>query len=285
MPELPEVNLQVRYLRARCIDATIKSYGYKGKRQFKATRAKGDEAAAPKLDAFLHGNTLRRFSQRGKQLVIGTDRGLIVSHLMLSGRWSIESEPLIASYKTWAEPPPEWSRGVWLELEDGRTLTMHTPRWQATTSIHPGVHEPGKVAELTKGGPEAIVFAETDAAFAARPWTAGDLEKSASRSSKPIKALLLDQKQVCGLGNRYVCEALYNARIHPERVARELEGDELARVYRACVDILKVAVESDLDYERFTQVYRTETDKKGRAVEMIQVAGRDTFFVPEVQSA
>ena len=111
MPEFPEVTFQVRYLKTHVPGATVKAWGYKGKRQFKDLRTAGDEAAVAPLDAFWLGNTFRGASQRGKYVLLHTDRGLVSSHLMLKGRWSLPNAPLVNRYPTWAEPPPEWARG------------------------------------------------------------------------------------------------------------------------------------------------------------------------------
>jgi formamidopyrimidine-DNA glycosylase len=138
------------------------------------------------------------------------------------------------------------------------------------------------VAELRDLGPEVLVTPETDPAYTDE-WSAEGLRAGASRSKTAIKAYLLDQKKQAGIGNMYACECLYRARIAPERPANTLAADEVTRVHAELQATLRLAIDTDLDYDRVLQVYRKTSDPLGNPVECAEVGGRDTFWVPAVQ--
>jgi len=280
MPELSEVNIQVRYLRERCVGWTVAEAGWKGKRNFKALLARDGEQA---VKSFLIGNTLTDITQRGKMVVLRTERGVMCSHLMFRGRWSVEGDPFTSNYKHHVEPPVERSRAFWVENTAGERLCLHTPEWMAHVEAHPNVHDPGRVEALSRLGPEVLVTPETDPAFDKAGWDFEAFASRAGRSRQAIKPYLLDQKKQAGLGNMYVCEALYRAQIDPGRQARELSDDELKRLHTAAQQILGAAIETDLDYAGLLAIYRRERDPEGRPVEVTTIGGRDTFWVPDVQ--
>lgn len=280
MPELAEVNVQVRYLRERCVGWTIAHAGWKGKRNFKTLRAEGGDEA---VEEFLRGNVITDITQRGKLVVLRTERGVMCSHLMFRGRWSVEGDPFISSYKHHREPPLDRSRAFWVINPEGERLCLHTPEWMAHVEAHPKVHDPAQVEALAKLGPEALVTPETDPAFVGAGWDLKTFLAKASRSRQAIKPFLLDQKKQAGLGNMYVCEALYTAGVDPARQAKELSDGEVERLHAAAQGVMRQAIESDLDYDDILAIYRRERDPKGRAVEVTTIGGRDTFWVPDVQ--
>ena len=117
----------------------------------------------------------------------------------------------------------------------------------------------------------------------------------------PIKAVLLDQRRLAGVGNIYADEALWRARIHPRRVAGELDRDELTRLHRAVRAVLRRGIElggSTLtDYaspdgtrggmQHEFHVYGRggdPCDRCGTSIERTVVAGRGTWFCPRCQS-
>ena len=116
----------------------------------------------------------------------------------------------------------------------------------------------------------------------------------------PVKAFLLDQRRVAGIGNIYADEALWRARIHPLRPAGELDAREVARIHRAVRAALRRGVElqgSTLrDYvtpdgdgggmqHEFHVYGRLDEpcDRCGRPIERIVVGGRGTWFCPRCQ--
>ncbi|MEO1273562.1 MAG: DNA-formamidopyrimidine glycosylase family protein, partial [Myxococcota bacterium] len=272
--------VQVRYLRERCVGWTIDRAQWKGKRNFKLTRADGGDEA---VEAFTQGNVMTNITQRGKRVVFHTERGLMSSHLMFRGRWSVEGDPFISNYKHHREPPEARSRAVSLINTKGASLNLYTPEWMAYVEAYPAVHDPQTLEELTKLGPETLVLEETDPAFAEPSWTLDRFRAKAGGSRQAIKLFLLDQKKQSGLGNMYVCEALYQAGIDPARKAKTLTDGEIDRLHTAAQGVMRRAIETGLDYDAVLQIYRRQRDPQGRVVEETTMGGRDTFWVPDVQ--
>jgi formamidopyrimidine-DNA glycosylase len=81
----------------------------------------------------------------------------------------------------------------------------------------------------------------------------------------------------------YACEALYRAGVSPTRAANAVTADEAAALHGAVVAIVSEVIATDLDYDRVLKVYRKERDESGRAVQVVKLGGRDTWWVPEAQ--
>ena len=279
MPEFAEVNKQVRWLRARVTGWTIASHGHTGAGHF--PELKGDPAKAAKLSAWLDGATLDAVTQRGKHVVFRMSTGVMVSHLMFKGRWSLLGEDFVSNYKHHAEPPTAKSASFWMVHGDGARLSFHDPEYRGRVRFHAG-RAPGAVEELRELGPDVLQTPEGDPDFAA-PWDLDDFSAKVAKKRTAIKALLLDQGIVAGIGNMYACEALYRAGVAPTRAGSSLSPEELRRVFEAAQGVVRAAIDSDLDYDRILQVYKRELDPAGRAVEVADVGGRDTYWVPAAQ--
>ena len=118
----------------------------------------------------------------------------------------------------------------------------------------------------------------------------------------PLKAALLDQRVVAGLGNIYVDEALWRARLHPLRPARGLDAAELRRLHRSIRDVLRLGIASQGStlpayalpdgasgsmQDEFRAYGRAgePCDRCGTPLERLVVAGRGTTFCPRCQPA
>jgi formamidopyrimidine-DNA glycosylase len=119
-------------------------------------------------------------------------------------------------------------------------------------------------------------------------------------SRTEIKPFLLDQRKIAGLGNIYVCEALYHARIHPSRRCFSLTGDESGRLVRAVRRVLRLAVRNrgtsfsdfiDSDGEpgenqKFLRVFQREGEKCRRCrseIQRLRQGNRSSFYCPRCQ--
>lgn len=277
MPEFAEVNKQVRWLRERAEGASVSAFGYHGGHfsDLKDNPEKDDI-----LKRFFEGATLDRVTQRGKHVVMHLSTGTLTSHLMFKGRWSMEGDDFISNYKHHKEPPTAKSVNFWMETSRGK-VTFHEPEYKGKVHVFPGVAS-GDVDDLRDLGTEVLVTPETDPAFT-REWTADDFARTASKSKTAIKALLLDQKKQAGVGNMYACESLYRARIAPERPANSLSAAEAALLHDELQNLLRLSIDTDLDYGQVLLVYRKDADPDGNPVETSEVGGRDTFWVPAVQ--
>jgi len=176
-----------------------------------------------------------------------------------------------------------------LDLDDGHQLRLSDSSHLARVNL---VEEAELSTRLPLGelGPEATSDEFTLQLF----------EKLLRGSGRQIKALLLDQRVVAGLGNIYTDEALFAARIHPLRPANSLSHQEVERLYRSIRDILRDAIA-----HRGTTIrsYRDVLGRKGGYQEKLKVvaragkpcqvcggnvakiwaAGRDTYLCPSCQ--
>jgi formamidopyrimidine-DNA glycosylase len=134
----------------------------------------------------------------------------------------------------------------------------------------------------------------------ARTFTSRRLGERLRHRRAPIKAALLDQRTLAGMGNIYVDEALWRARIHPLRPANELEPEEVALLTRGIKDALRAGIARQgatlRDYstpdgrrgrmqETFKVYGRTDEpcDRCGTPIEKTRVAGRGTWYCPRCQ--
>jgi formamidopyrimidine-DNA glycosylase len=208
MPELPEIETIRRHLAPHVEGRELRALEVLDERWCRPL-------APGELAATVEGRRVERLSRRGKYLVWELeDEAFLLMHLRMTGTLLLD-------------PPgaPPYVR-VWLRLGD-RALAFSDPRRFGT-------------GELALGG-EA-----RDAFFAARlgveplgdAFTTAHLHALARGSRAPIKAFLLDQKRIAGVGNIYADEALFRARIHPLRLASKLT--------RGQVDALREAVIASL---------------------------------------
>ena len=213
MPELPEVETVVRDLRAHGLEgAVIRSVDVRWPRLISGM-APADFARS------LTGRTVASLTRRAKYLVVTLDSGSrLLIHLRMTGklRFAALNE----------------TRGkhdhVILTLGDGRALVFNDTRKFGRFRLC----EPNE-APLADLGPEPLEEAFTVAVLRAR----------LDGKSRLIKPLLLDQTCVAGLGNIYVDEALWQARLHPERHADTLTAAEIRRLHTAIREVLKRAID------------------------------------------
>jgi formamidopyrimidine-DNA glycosylase len=215
MPELPEVETVVRSLRPALVGRTILSVWSSGKPL--RMRRKLDE---PALVRACRSARVRAISRRAKYILIelersGQESSTVVVHLGMTGRLRVESA---------LSPRARHTHVVW-ELSDGSELRFVDPRRFGWVAFATGLQG---LPELARLGPDA--HTQTDV---------GSLAAALARSSAPIKSFLLDQRRIAGLGNIYVCEALFRAGIHPRTKARRAQrkSELLAQAIRETLDI------------------------------------------------
>ena len=271
MPELPEVETVRRGLEKLILGKTIQSVDVKYPKMIHTD-----------LDAFcqdLPGQEIRAMGRRGKYLLFYLSDKVLISHLRMEGK-----------YFYYPDQVPERKHAhVLIHLKDGGTLVYEDVRKFGTMELlAPELLEAYFISKQL--GPEP-----TEKDF--------DLERfklALKRSKKPIKSHLLDQTLVVGLGNIYVDEVLWRAKVHPARISQSLTAQEARKVHDETINVLGQAVEKggstirtytntfgeDGTMQEFHQVY----DKTGQAcsrcgsiIEKIQLGGRGTHFCPECQ--
>ncbi|HYD98144.1 MAG TPA: bifunctional DNA-formamidopyrimidine glycosylase/DNA-(apurinic or apyrimidinic site) lyase [Alphaproteobacteria bacterium] len=279
MPELPEVETVCRGLAAKLEGRVL--------RRVTAHRPNLRIPLPENLSGRLAGRRVERLERRAKYILIHLDDGMaLICHLGMSGRMVIVPAPA---------PPPGRHDHVVFETEDGTVVTFCDPRrfGLLTMASHNELPEHPLLAGI---GPEPLGDDFTPALLRGR---------LAGRST-PIKVALLDQKVVAGLGNIYVCEALFHAGIAPDRAAASLEPAEFDRLVPAIKAVLGAAIaaggSSLRDYVQasgelgYFQNAHAVYDRAGRpcpgcscdsaatgGVQRLVQAGRSTFWCPRRQ--
>lgn len=271
MPELPEVETIRRDLEPLVTGRTIRGVDVDP-----ATLHLLAGAPIEALRANLEDRTIVSAGRRGKYLLFGLDDGRVfVVHLRMTGRlvWRPASAP--------GEP---YQRAV-IHLDNGFDLRWSDLRKFGTWRIHDSAAE-----VVSKLGPEPIDEGLTLKQFR---------ERLANRTA-PIKAVLLDQRRFAGLGNIYVDEALFEARVRPDTPANSLSPAAIKRLHTTTRTVLERGIEnrgaSFKDYvdgqgeqgkqHMFVQVFR-RTGKPcyvcGAEIQRTIVGGRATHFCPKCQ--
>ena len=270
MPELPEVETIRRHLAPHVEGRTL--------RRLEILDPRWSRPLAPReLSDALEGRTIERLSRRGKYLVweLSGEAYLLV-HLRMTG--TLLLDPV-------GDPP---HNRVWFELGDHR-LAFTDPRRFGTGELALG-EDALEAFFAARLGLEPL-----DAAF-----TPEHLHALARASRAPIKAFLLDQKRVAGVGNIYADEALFRARIHPLRPANRLSRAQAGALRDAVVASLEDGIEakgatiddfrdpygvSGTFQDRFL-IHLREGEpcvRCGRPVRKLRAAGRGTYVCESCQ--
>ena len=214
MPELPEVETTVAGLRAVLEGETIA--------RAEPRRADLRWPMPVDLRQRLTGARVTSLGRRAKYGLIYTDRDdVLIFHLGMSGSWRIDP-PQIGKHDHFV-----------IETASGRVAALHDPRRFGSLDIMPEARL-GEYRAFLSMGPEPLSD-EFDAAC---------LHAAIAGRKAPIKAMLLNQNIVAGLGNIYVCEALYVAGISPMRAAGRISKARLASLVDAIKTILASAIEA-----------------------------------------
>jgi formamidopyrimidine-DNA glycosylase len=305
MPELPEVETVMRGLAAVL----------EGRRIARAATTRPDMRwpFPDRLAERLTGATVTGFRRRGKYILarLDTAESLLV-HLGMSGR--LVARPMQGPPVPWMGPtgrfsdarghkwsrmhphdPPEAHEHLVMETADGTRIGFVDPRRFGCVDLMPTAEEDGH--RLLSGlGPEPLE----------EGFTPEVLSAALAGRRTPMKAALLDQGVVAGLGNIYVAEALFRAGISPKRLAGTVPGKRAARLVPAIKAVLEEAigaggsslrdyVRADGELGRFQDRFAVY-DREGQpcplcpgpesgcaGVKRIVQSGRSTFWCPRTQ--
>ena len=268
MPELPEVETTVRGLERVLHGRRLA--------RVEVRRADLRRAFPHDLGQRLTGATVTSLGRRAKFGLIGTDRGdTLVFHLGMSGHWRIDP------------PEPDIHDHFLLETDDGHALALNDARRFGSVDLvaTDALDEWPALAAL---GPDAL-----------EPTDGRWLKRRFAGRRGPVKALLLDQRTIAGLGNIYACEALHRAGIHPARAAGSISVQRLDRLAAAIPEVLGEAVaaggsslrdfvspDGTLGYfSKSFGVYGKEGAdcRCGAKIRRIVQSGRSTFYCPRCQ--
>ena len=186
----------------------------------------------PAMAERLTGRRVERLRRRSKYILADLDGGeTLLIHLGMSGRILVSGDPLGRFVHD--HPAPEKHDHVVLEMESGARITFNDPRRFGAMDLLQTV-EAAAHRLLAGLGPEPLGndFHEVHLVAALR-----------GRRS-PVKALLLDQRIVAGLGNIYVCEALFRTGISPIRQAGRISARRVASLVPAIRQVLTDAIDA-----------------------------------------
>ncbi|MDB6452502.1 bifunctional DNA-formamidopyrimidine glycosylase/DNA-(apurinic or apyrimidinic site) lyase [Falsirhodobacter sp. 20TX0035] len=280
MPELPEVETVRRGLAPVLIGHVIADAA--------VNRPDLRWPFPPDMAARLTGARVLGLRRRSKYILADLDRGeTLLIHLGMSGRMLISGVQVGQFHHD--HPAPEKHDHVVLTMETGARVTFNDARRFGAMDLLPTGDDHPLLAAL---GPEPL----------GNGFDADYLAARLKGRNTPIKSALLDQRIVAGLGNIYVCEALFRARLDPRRMAGQLTEEEVACLVPIIRDVLEEAIAAggsslrdyrqaggELGYFQHSfRVYGREDapcPECGHTVGRIVQSGRSTFFCPQCQTA
>ena len=282
MPELPEVET-VRQGLLPVLEG----------RRLKRVIARRGDLRFPlpaKFAERLTGRRVETLTRRAKYILAHLDQGeILIMHLGMSGRFTIEGGKVGAFVH--ATPTSGKHDHIVFETDEGARVTFTDHRRFGMMDLFKA-SETATYKYLAELGPEPLSEAFSPAM----------LDEAIEGKKTPIKAALLDQRVVAGLGNIYVCEALFRAGISPKRIAATVVGERSRKLVPMVKAVLREAIKAggsslrdykqangELGYFQKTfAVYDREGEpcrKKGcgGTVKRIVQSGRSTFFCPVCQ--
>ncbi|XP_062155475.1 formamidopyrimidine-DNA glycosylase-like isoform X1 [Alnus glutinosa] len=275
MPELPEVEAARRAVEEHCV-------GKKIKKAVIANDTKVIEGVSPSdFEAALLGKTVVSARRKGKNLWLQLDSPPFPSFQFgMSGAIYIKGVA-VTKYKRSAvndtdEWPSKYSK-FFIELDDGLELSFTDTRRFARVRL---LTDPAAVPPISELGPDALL----------EPMTVDEFIESLSKKKIAIKALLLDQSYIAGIGNWVADEVLYQARIHPLQIAFSLSKENCANLHKCIKEVVEKAIEVGADSSQFPKnwIFHSREKKSkafvdGKKIDFIKAGGRTAAYVPELQ--
>ncbi len=273
MPELPEVETVRRQIVPVLVGARIAQVAISDPRLVRPF--------APDLVAAeITGERVTTVDRRGKYLIVRFESGrALLIHLRMTGSFRVLPSGELA------DDDPH--RRAVLKLDNGSDVAYRDVRRFGTWELF----EPGEIDAHLAGklGPEPL-----------GPFSARALAQRLNARRTSVKAALLDQRTVAGLGNIYVDEALWHSQLHPLRPARDLDKSDVERLHRAVRKVLRLGIERQGASLRNYSTPSGEAggmqhefhaygrggdpcDRCGTLIAKTRVAGRGTWYCPRCQ--
>lgn len=286
MPELPEVETVKRGLSKLVIGKTISNVSFDWPKGF--PNAKTD------IDKFVIGAKIIRVSRRAKVLLIELDsEHTLLTHLKMTGQLVYRGKENFGAghpNDSLIGELPDKSTRVNITFSDGTHLFFNDQRKFGWMRLIP-TPEVQFIDFMKKLGPEPLSADFTQNEFRQRIML---------RPNKNIKATLLDQTIIAGVGNIYADESLWLAKIHPATLVKNISTSKLNLLFKELRDVLLLSIEkggsTDRNYVNaegkkgsyisFAKVFRREGQscyRCGTIIVKIRVAGRGTHVCPKCQ--
>lgn len=274
MPELPEVENVRNGLKQLITGKTIRKVRVLWTNIIK-------DPAVPEFKKRIEGQKIEDIRRQGKFLLFILTHDVLISHLRMEGKYRLEGPdvPLTKHTHVVFELDTEEELRYLDVRKFGKMSLVEKEKLEA----HPSIRNLGPEPE-----DETL---DTD-----------HLAEALKKTERLVKACLLDQTIVAGIGNIYADEILYDAYIHPERKGKDLDRNEIKRLRDSIVSIMNKAVEkggttirtysnaygAEGSYQEYLSVYgKTEEEcpRCHHAIQKIKVAQRGTHYCPECQKA
>lgn len=255
MPELPEVERARALVEARALGRRIAEVDDSDTWVCRP-HAPGEIAAA------LVGRTISKALRRGKSMWLETDDGTgpeLGIHLGMAGR--IVVDEAIAGDRVRGQDGPQYDRFT-IRFEDGGMLALRDKRRLGRVRLEP---------DLTRVGPDAALVSRDE------------FRRRVGRGSAPLKARIMDQSVIAGVGNLLADEALWQARLSPLRPAGSLTPEELDRLRRAIRAAVRSAVRLGGVHTGRLIAHRERggrCPRDGAELRRETVGGRTTYWCP-----
>ena len=287
MPELPEVETVRRGLGLLIVGRTVAKVSHDTPKSF--------PNAPDEVQEFLVGATISEIRRRAKVLMIDLDSGhTLVIHLKMTGQLVYRGDEVFGAghpNDSLVGELPDRSTRVTVEFTDGSRLYFNDQRKFGWMRLYPTVEVPF-IDFMQKVGPEPLEDDLTDELF---------ISRIRRRNGTTIKAALLDQTVIAGVGNIYADESLWGAKLHPARRVRDVSDTQLSELLKELRYVLELAIEkggsTDKNYVNaegkrgsyidFARVFRREGKNCPRhpdvEIQKLRVAGRGTHVCPVCQ--
>ena len=286
MPELPEVETVVRGLNRLIIKKKIINEFHDWPKSF--------PNSPESVEAFMVGSEIENVRRRAKVIIIDLDSGYsLVVHLKMTGQIVYRGE------ENWgAGHPnddflailPNKSTRVQIDFSDGSNLYFNDQRKFGWMKLLP-TNQVENLPFFQKVGPEPLEKSFRLSEF---------MQRFVRKKRSVIKAALLDQSVIAGVGNIYADEALWRAEIHPETKVENLDEQDFRRLYESIRYVMNLSIEkggstarnyvhadgSKGNYLEYASVFRKEgtlCSRCGTEIIKIRVAGRGTHLCPRCQ--
>ena len=278
MPELPEVETVRRGLGRLTTGKKILAVERRTEKSLPVAKAD--------IDRFVVGSTIVAVRRRAKMLIVdlSSEYSLLI-HLKMTGQIVFRGEENWGAghpNDSFLGQLPDRSTRVIFSLSDGNTLFFNDQRKFGWIKLYPTMSI-NDLPEITKLGPEPLIGDPTE-----------EFIRRIRRHPRiAVKAAILDQTTIAGVGNIYADESLWRAQLHPQTKVGQLEDDDLKKLLTCIQEVMNTSITaggstarnyvkadgSKGDYlDKFAAVFRC-----GREIVKTKVAGRGTHYCPYCQ--
>lgn len=259
MPELPDVQVFRQYMNEKALQQPIQHVQILAESILEGVTAE-------QIRSRLEGRAFESTARHGKYLFAKVSQdGWLVFHFGMTGG--------LEYFK--GSEVPAYSRAIFT-FTNGYSLAFVLQRKLGKLALTESMPEYRKRHDL---GPDVMD----------RDFSLSDFRNVLRDTNSTIKAALMNQELMAGIGNIYSDEILFQARLHPKLTTRELSERQIDRLYEVTRDVLRTAIDSQADPDRMPDHFLIPKRKTGRCpvcggpVRRVAVSGRSSYFCPGCQ--